>query len=251
MLKDEIILTKRLKELSAVAFQRDIVTFSDFLNLNELNILHTLPKDMLSSKYICFGGYEYSERQMAAFIPDALSYDYKYPVSIMKVTPLNHKFAENLGHRDYLGAVLNLGIERSKIGDILVLDDSSVIFCHDSMAGFLAENLTRIRHTAVSADRIEETDFQYTPKFEEIKGTVASVRLDALLSLAFGSSRSKLTAYIENGKVFVNGRLVTSNGCQIHEKDIVSVRGLGRFVYDGLLSQTKKGRNYITIRKYV
>lgn len=251
MLKDEIILTKRLKELSAAAFQRDIVTFSDFLNLNELNILHTLPKDMLSSKYICFGGYEYSERQMAAFIPDALSYDYKYPISIMKITPLNHKFAENLGHRDYLGAILNLGIERSKIGDILVLEDSAVLFCHNSMAGFLTENLTRIRHTTVSADRIEETDFQYTPKFEEIKGTVASVRLDALLSLAFGSSRSKLTAYIENGKVFVNGRLVTSNGCQIHEKDIVSVRGLGRFVYDGLISQTKKGRNYITIRKYV
>lgn len=251
MQKDEIMLMKRLKELSAAAYQRDIVTFSDFLNLNELNILHTLPAGMLSSKYICFGGYEYSERQMAAFIPDALSYGYRYPISIIRVSPLNRRFAEPLGHRDYLGAVLNLGLERYKIGDILVFEDSAVIFCHDSMSEFLAKNLTRIRHTSVTSERIEESDFIYTPKFEEIKGSVASVRLDALLSLAFGTSRSKLTAYIENGKVFVNGRLITSNGYQVHDSDIVSVRGLGRFIYDGLLSQTKKGRYYVTIRKYI
>lgn len=251
MQKDEIILTKRLKELSAAAYQRDIVTFTDFLNLNELNILHTLPADMLSSKYICFGGYEYSERQMAAFIPDALSYGYRYPISVIRVSPLNHRFSEPLGHRDYLGAILNLGLERSKIGDILVFEDSSVIFCHDSMAEFLINNLTRIRHTSVTTDRIEDSDFKYMPKFEEIKGSIASVRLDALLSLAFGTSRSKLTSYIENGKVFVNGRLITSNGYQIHDNDIISVRGLGRFIYDGLLSQTKKGRYYVTIRKYI
>ncbi len=251
MQKDEIILMKRLKELSAAAYQRDIVTFSDFLNLNELNILHTLPADMLSSKYICFGGYEYSERQMAAFIPDALSYGYRYPISIVRISPLNCRFAEQLSHRDYLGAVLNLGLERCKTGDILVFEDSAVIFCHDSIAGYLAENLTRIRHTSVTAKKIEESDFQYMPKFEEIKGSIASVRLDALLSLAFGSSRSKLTSYIENGKVFVNGRLITSNGYQVHDNDIISVRGLGRFLYDGMLSQTKKGRYYVTIRKYI
>lgn len=251
MQKDEIILAKRLKELSAAAYQRDIVTFSDFLNLNELNILHTLPKDTLSSKYVCFGGYEYSERQIAAFIPDALSYEYNYPISKLKIAPLGAKFAENLGHRDYLGAVLNLGIERSKIGDILVLENSAVLFCNDSMADYLTEHLTRIRHTPVSVSVISDMEFKYQPKFEEIKGSVASVRLDALLSLAFAASRSKLTAYIENGKVFVNGRLMTSNGCQIHENDIISVRGLGRFIYDGLLSQTKKGRYYVTLRKYI
>ena len=85
MNKEELMLRKRLIDLSNQAFQRDIVTFSDFLNLNELNILHTTPKDMFPARYETYGGYELSERQMIAFLPDALYYEYRdlcgnYPV---------------------------------------------------------------------------------------------------------------------------------------------------------------------------
>lgn len=89
------------------------------------------------------------------------------------------------------------------------------------------------------------------PKLKEINGTVSSLRLDSLLALAFSSSRSKLVAFIEGGKVFVNGKLITSNGYQIKENDIISVRGLGRFCYRETLSQTKKGRYYVTIELYI
>ena len=65
-------LEKRLVELSRTAYQRDIITYTDFMNLNEQNILHTLPKDQLYTRVVSFGGYEMAERQMAAFIPDAL-----------------------------------------------------------------------------------------------------------------------------------------------------------------------------------
>ena len=251
MQKEEVMLQKRLIELSKIAYQRDIVTFSDFLNLNELNILHTTPKNELHTGYVTFGGYDYSERQMVAFLPDALCYEYEYPISILKISPLQKKFSEKLSHRDYLGSILNLGIERSKIGDILVEDEYAILFVQDSLESFMMEELTRIRHTSVMVERMEVQEFSYTPKVEIIKGSVSSVRLDSLLALAFHSSRSKLVAFIEGGKVFVNGKLITSNGYQVKENDIISVRGLGRFRYKEMSSQTKKGRCFVTVELYI
>ena len=94
MQKEELMLQKRLIELSKIAYQRGIVTYSDFLNLNELNILHTTPKSELYSNYETFGGYEFSERQMAVFLPDALCYEKNYPISVLKIEPLQKKFSE-------------------------------------------------------------------------------------------------------------------------------------------------------------
>ena len=223
--KEDQNLEKRLLELSRTAYQRDIIMFSDFLNLNEQNILHTLPKEKLSTRISSFGGYESAERQMAAFIPDALYLRYGkselspdeigYPFSVLSVIPLNRKFAEVLSHRDYLGALLNLGIERSKLGDILITGDEALVFAHNDMCDFISSELTRVRHTMVRASRKECALKDYSPDFEEIRGTVASVRLDSLLPLAFSSSRTRLSGLIEGAKVFVNGRLVTSNGYQV------------------------------------
>ena len=251
MQKEEIMLQKRLIELSKIAYQRSIVTYSDFLNLNELNILHTTPKNEFFCHYETFGGYEFSERQMVAFLPDALCYEKKYPISVLKIEPLQKKFSEKLSHRDYLGSILNLGIERCKLGDILVEEDYALFFVHKSLEKFMLEELTRIRHTSVMLSVEELQDLSYNPTVKEISGTVSSLRLDSLLALAFSSSRSKLVAHIEAGKVFVNGKLITSNGYQMKENDIVSVRGLGRFQYINTISQTKKGRYYVTIHLYI
>lgn len=244
-------LQKRLLELSKIAYQREIVTYSDFLNLNELNILHTTPKQEWFSCFETYGGYEFSERQMVAFLPDALMFAKKYPICALKIEPLQKKFSECLTHRDYLGAILNLGIERSKLGDILVEDNYAILFAHQSLKTFISDELCRIRHTPVSVTEIDADAVSYQPKFKEITGTVSSLRLDSLLSLAFSSSRSKLVSYIENGKVFVNGKLVTSNGCQVKEDDIISVRGLGRFQFKEAISQTKKGRIYVSLHLYI
>ena len=251
MQKEELMLQKRLIELSRIAYQRGIVTYSDFLNLNELNILHTTPKHELDSCYETYGGYEYSERQMVAFLPDALCYEYLYPISTLKIAPLQKKFSEKLSHRDYLGTILGLGIDRCKVGDILVEEDYAIIFVHKSLEKFMLEELTRIKHTSVMVTVEDFSELSYQPTVKEIKGSVSSLRLDSLLSLAFSSSRSKLVAYIENGKVFVNGKMITSNGYQIKENDIVSVRGLGRFRFIETGSQTKKGRIYATLHLYV
>ena len=100
--KETKLLEHRFIELSRIAFEREIVTYSDFLNLNDQNILHTLPKDKLYSRYVLFGGYDMAERQMAAFIPEALSlrygekmtpYEIEYPFEAVKIAPRNAKFA--------------------------------------------------------------------------------------------------------------------------------------------------------------
>lgn len=258
MEKEEVLLRKRLIELSNLAYQRGIITCSDFLNLNELNILHTTPKNLLPVRYQTFGGYGFSERQMAAFLPDAF-YMYiddeailqSYPICIIKISSLHAKYAEDLGHRDYLGALLNLGIERSRLGDIIIQGNHAYVFASEKIADYIVEELCRIRHTTVMAQIVESAEFSYEPKYEEIKGTVASVRLDALLSLAYNSSRSKLTALIEGGRVFVNGKMITGNGYRVKENDIISVRGIGRFRYNGIISETKKGRYCVSVYKYV
>ena len=260
--KDMQFLEKRFLDLSRTAYQRDIVTYTDFLNLNEQNILHSLPKNQLFSRYQLFGGYDTAERQMAAFIPDALYLRYGkselfpvetgYAFSAVRVSPLQRKYAEKLTHRDYLGAVLNLGMERSKTGDIIPWEEDMVIFIHRDMSELLLHELKRIRHTSVSAVEFPAEEINnYTPGYEEIRGTAASVRLDSLLALAFSSSRTKLSGLIEGARVFVNGRLVTSNGYQPKPGDVISVRGMGklRFAEEG--GRTKKNRQCVVLYKYV
>ncbi len=258
--KDVQILEKHFIDLSRAAYQRDIITYSDFLNLNEQNMLHMLPKDRLYTRVVSFGGFSLAERQMAAFIPEALYLrcgkkdltpeEIEYPFSLLKIAPLNRKFAEELSHRDYLGAMLNLGITRAKTGDILCRKEDALVFVHRDMTPLMIDELTRVRHTSVRVSEIFLPDFHYTPEYEEIRGTVASVRLDSLLALAFSSSRSKLTGLIEGAKVYVNGKLVTSNGYEPKEGDIVSVRGMGKFRYEGAGARTRKNRISVVLKRY-
>ena len=251
MQKEELMLQKRLIELSRLSYQRGIVTYSDFLNLNELNILHTMPKTELYTTYKVFGGYDFSERQMVAFHPDALAFTWEYPIDCLRIEPKALKFSEELSHRDYLGALLNLGVDRSVIGDIVVQKKAAWFFCQNKMTEFFLENLCRVRHTNILITKVEDSDEFPRPVLESVSGTCASVRLDSLISLAFKTSRSSMVSYIEGGQVFVNGKLITSNGYEPKEGDIISVRGKGRFIFDGVSHQTKKGRCSVCILRYV
>lgn len=248
--KDEFLL-KRIRELANLSYQRDIVTFTDFLNLNEQNMLVSLKLHQIGVEVKLFGGYEHAERQMAAFFPESLGFSWDYPIDCLKIEPKALRFSEELGHRDYLGALLNLGVDRSVVGDILIKDKEAWFFCLHKMSDFFIENLIRVKHTTVLVSRVEQAEEIPEPEFEMINGTCASVRLDALIGLAFQASRSSMVSFIESGLVFVNGKLITSNGYEPKEGDIISVRGKGRFIYDGVSRQTKKGRLGVRIRKYV
>ena len=247
--KDEFLL-KRIRELANLSYQRDIVTFTDFLNLNEQNMLVSLKLHQIGVEVKLFGGYEHAERQMAAFSRRPW-FSWDYPIDCLKIEPKALRFSEELGHRDYLGALLNLGVDRSVVGDILIKDKEAWFFCLHKMSDFFIENLIRVKHTTVLVFQSRSRQNEIPePEFEMTNGTCASVRLDALIGLAFQTSRSSMVSFIENGQVFVNGKLITSNGYEPKEGDIISVRGKGRFIFDGVSRQTKKGRNSVKLRRY-
>ena len=250
MEKNEFFL-KRVQELANLSYQRDIVTFSDFLNLNEQNMVSSLKQQFPQVVMETFGGYVNAERQMVAFHPDALAFTWEYPIDCLKIEPKAIKFSENLSHRDYMGALLNLGVDRSVIGDIIVQEKAAWFFCQSKMTEFFLENLCRVRHTNILITKVNDPEEFPHPNLESINGTCASVRLDSLIALAFKASRSSMVSYIESGQVFVNGKLITSNGYEPKEGDIVSVRGKGRFIFDGVSHQTKKGRCGVHILLYV
>ena len=252
------IFKSRILDLTKRAYNRDIVTFTDFLDLQELNIINNLGTTSLGVSCQFYGGYQMSERQMVAFIPDAFSHSkntlsnlLQYPIDCIKIVPLAVKFAEALNHRDYLGALVNLGIERSVIGDILVKGSYAYVFCLRRMTPFITENCTRIKHTNVKCEVIDHLTEVITPEFETITGSVASIRLDSIIGLAFKSSRSNSNGLIEGKKVFVHSKLITSNAYQLKPNDVVSVRGFGKFIYVDELSKTKKGRCRIQINRYI
>ncbi|MCD8103518.1 MAG: YlmH/Sll1252 family protein [Lachnospiraceae bacterium] len=263
MEKDDL-LAKRIQDLAASAQNRGCVLFSDFLNLNEQNICHQTLHKLSWVSWEAFGGYEEAERRMAAFIPDSPLWEKDtddscavspsgtvYPIHCIHICPRAPRFAEALSHRDILGALMHLGIERSTVGDIAVTEKEAWLFCSSRFSGLICRELTQIRHTQVTCTLCVMNGFSYTPATQTIRGSIASIRLDAVMALGFGASRSSLLSLIENGSVFVNGKMVTSNAFSLKEGDIVSVRGKGRFRYRGAGGQSRKGRIYAEVDRYV
>lgn len=233
---------KRLIELSKQADFKGIVTFSDFLNLNEQNIYHTAIKE-LSTKTQTFGGYDGAERQMIAFIPDALCYEWDYPMKCIHIFPKYPKFAEKLTHRDVLGALMHLGIERSRLGDILCLDDDYYVFCDEDIFSFIMLELSKIRHTMV--ELTEETEYRHLQaniQLEEQYDMIASNRIDCIIAKAFHLSRSESAQLLAAEKVFINGKCITNCNQSCENGAIVSVRGKARFVFEDCNTTSKKGK---------
>lgn len=249
-------LRKRFQELSRRADSRGIMLFTDFLSLYEQELLRST-KDMSSGVRLRLeGGYEQAERRIAVFVPEVLEdVEINLPFSRLAIQNRNLNYAENLSHRDYLGALVHLGIERNRFGDILLFPDQkeyqAVVFLDTRIASVALEELTRVKHTQVRCFLLEDSGFSYTPAYEEISGSVSSIRLDALISLAFHTSRSSLSNLIPSGKVFLNGRLVTQNHQAVKEGDLVSVRGYGKFSFGAAMEKSRKGRIFVKIKKYI
>ena len=241
---------KRLIDLSRQADWTGIVTFSAFLNLEEQNIYHNT-MDEFYTKTASFGGYDGSERQMAAFIPDALSYDWKYPVACLKISPLYPKYAQELTHRDVLGALMHLGLDRGKYGDILRQESYFLLFCEESVASFLMGELTRISRTEVKAEVFEtDAELRFAPELEERPEIVASNRIDCIIAKAYHLSRAQAAEYLKSEKVFLNGRTVTDCNQSCESGTVVSVRGKGRFRFETDGASSKKGKLRVRFLMY-
>lgn len=236
--------------MAETCFRRDVPTNTDFLNLSEQTIFQNVSGMLPPVRFVLSGGFESSERKVVCFLP---SYEEELcdpPFDCVKIEPLNRKFAEELTHRDYLGAIMNLGIERSMLGDIVIKEGTAYVFVLKKMSRYLTENLTAIRHTSIAADVTEDAGEALKPEYEEIQGTVSSIRLDSIVALCGRLSRTKAAAYIEGEKVFVNGQVITNVSRVLKDGEIISVRGIGKFKFAEAGGQTKKGRTVVTVLKY-
>ncbi len=252
MKDEERLICNRILDMAESCYYRNIPVTTDFMDLYSQSLFQNMLKDLPPVKWRSYGGYELAERKLIMFYPEYLKdFDAKEFYSVIKISPLDNRFSEELNHRDFLGSIMGLGINRSKIGDIIIMDKEAVVFCTTSISEYIINNLTSIRHTFVKCEKINEVCPDFGPKYNEIRGSIASLRLDSVISLGFNQSRSHLISYIEEGKIFVNGRIITSNAYSIKEGDIISVRGLGKIRFISVLSTTKKGRIMVLVHKYI
>lgn len=251
MEQDEL-LKKRLLDLATKADRQNVYTYTGFLSLAEQSEYHQMERELAFAGCQMFGGAENCERMMLQFgSADTFGYEGTFPIAVLEIRPSAEKFAEELGHRDYLGAILNLGIERSLIGDIVIREKKAWVFCVESIAEFLCDNLTKIRHTAVRCSISSGSAPELAPHLEEVMLNVASGRIDAVAAAWTKLSRSKVTELFREKKIFVNGRLQENVSYQLKEGETLTVRGYGKIIYDGILGETKKGRSRVQIRVYV
>lgn len=236
--------------MAETCFRRDVPVNTDFLNLSEQTVFHSISGMMPPVRFVLSGGFESSERKVVCFLPSYEEELYDLPYECLKISPVNRKFAEELTHRDYLGAIMNLGIERSMVGDIVIKDGDAYVFVLKKMGQYLLESITSIRHTSVSVTREEDSGELLKPEYEEIQGTVSSVRLDSIVALCGRLSRTKAAVYIEAEKVYVNGQIVSNVARTVKDGEVLSIRGIGKFKFDGADGQSKKGRTVVRVLKY-
>ena len=246
----------RLTELDRLAYERNILKTSGFLSYAEQQAYHQLQKagSFLTPTHFLGGGYEESERAAAFFLPDYMDKAEAEgaKIAVLKAEVPGEKYAEELTHRDYLGALMNLGIDRGQIGDILIdrTDSSACCFVLKTMTGYICRELCRVKHTTVLAAEIPPGKCTVRPEFEEREGSVASERLDAVLALVFRLARGKAQELIDREAVIVDGSTAHSGGFPLKAGSRVSVRGFGKFIYAGVVTSTKKGRLLVHVKVF-
>lgn len=251
--KEQKLLEKRLDDLADKCFRQGIFTFSDFMSMSDISIFHEIKSRFNHVGFELFGEELGCERQLVRFgSEETLGYEEPFPVCLLEIAPLMQKFADKLGHRDFLGAIMNLGIERSTIGDIFIHQNVGYVFCLNTIAEYIIENLVKIKHTNVRIRILEEKDMELfaKPELIPVSITVASERVDGIISKLYNMSRTQSNELFRIGKVFVNGRLCENNSCFLKGNDVVTVRGFGKFVYQGLQRETKKGKQNVGILLY-
>ena len=243
--EDRLLFAKALDRQKA-AGQKNNATFTDFMNPQRSAVfLQRFMKMGVAAR--AYGGCENAERMMLGFAPphaDNPPANDAFPIVPLSIA-YNTRFSRQLTHRDFLGAVLGLGLDRGKIGDIQLTQSGAVMYASTEVADYVADNLYEVGRTAVTVSAATEAaNTEATGTSKRI--TAASLRLDAVISVAFHLSRGKAATLIESEKVFVNWA-VAKKTLLLAVGDIVTIRGTGRIRVDDVMGQTKKDRVAVMI----
>lgn len=246
-----IFIKKRFRELAEKAYNQNIYTFTDFLGLSDMADFYEMERELSFIKWEAFGGKEGCERVMLRFgSKEQFGYEENFPIVCLRIKPLMQKFADALSHRDFLGALMNLGIERNVLGDIVLRENEGFLFCTEKIAPYICETLTKVRHTTVMCVRTTILPMDTDEDMQKMKLQVASARVDGIIAKVYHFSRGESAEFFRQKKVFVNGRLCENGSYGLKEGDTVTVRGCGKFIFEYSAGLSKKGKMNIAVKCY-
>ena len=230
------------------------ITYTDFLNISEISVVKNVLKEEKINNYIIYGGREDSDRSLLIFYPEKFSkemveknFEKMFKVIRIKL-PNNIKYE----HREFLSGIMKLGIIREKFGDILVTDYGADIIVLSEIAEILANDLktlTRFRKSEITIEDINNLA-NIEVEFEDISIIVSSIRLDNFVAELAKCSRSNSEDIINEGRVFINSINEFKTSKKININDIITIRGKGKFIFDGIEKETRSGRYLLNMRKY-
>lgn len=243
---------KRFCELASRAWNTGSFVFSPFLDLQGLSSFQEALPSLPKVPWLLFGGAEGCERKMLRFGNEEMcGYDMPFPIDCIRMAPLNKKFADKLTHRDFLGSLMALGMEREMLGDIIVQEDCAFLFCHNRIADYVCRNLIQVKHTSIFCEITDTPPAEALFRTERKVVQLSSERVDALIAHVFKMSRGDAQALFPMGKVFVDGRQCLSLGYTPKAGQVISVRGFGRMKYTGVESLSKKGKCNTVVELYI
>ncbi len=247
--QDKLLLSKLWDKIQA-GIRKNIPISTCFLSPYELEISRFLfgQPDGLHA----FGGYSDAERKMLVYLPDYLEED-TLPEEAGLVC-LRASFYENdsPSHRDFLGALMGAGVARETIGDIIVGNDRCDFFVTTEIAPYLLQNFTSAGRTKLHLEEISLSELTtIAPQTKEIRDTLASLRLDSVISSGFRIGRSLAADYVTSGRAAINGLPCEKPDKAVGEGMKISVRGLGKILLRCIGGQTKKGRISVVIDRYI
>ena len=238
---DEFI--KKIADLRNRSMNKNIITYTGFLTPAEKQIVKNNFED---AKF--FGGNSDQERCRAFFLP---SYIDEIDISkYIKALRLSFSF-KTLSHRDFLGAILNLGIKRECIGDVYVFEKEAYVLVTSEMSDYIKINLNKVGAVGVVIEEVPLEDVKlHELSFEEIKFTVQSLRLDSIASGIFRVSREKMSSIIKSGIVTLNYLVCDNVSKNIEINDIISIRGYGKAIISEIGGNSKSGKTFVVVKKY-
>lgn len=249
---EERLMLARVLDKWEQADGRSIPVCTEFLSPQERSAAETLLAlaGVGAERYMACGGYDGAERQVLFFLPEWMERESaEIPLRCLRAA---YRPEYDLTHRDILGSLMGLGIVREKVGDLLVGRESCDLIVTPSVADFLLQSWESAGRAKVSVREIDAHDLHIPVlRVEEVRDTVAALRLDAVASTGFRMARGKAAALIESGRVQVNWRECVKPDRLLAQGDTVSARGLGKFKLTQVGGVTKKGRTSIVLERYV
>lgn len=242
---EELILS-RLGDLTARCERQQRPCFLGFLDEFQQKVCRdALKRSPLFHRF--YGGYEDAERLFLGLCPweEGLA-DGSFPIACVGV---RSRPEDGLTHRDFLGSVMGLSLRREAVGDILAEDGFARIYLSSAVKDAVLTQLTKVGRAGVTCEEIP-LGGAAVKQFEDLTGTVSSLRLDCAAAFLGKLSRSAAARLIAGGLVAVDGRTVTDQTRQLHPGEKISIRGIGKFLFDGELGSSKKGKSRVKFRKY-